>query len=78
MRLQHLADVSRLQEEHKLLHSRLQVERVIWVTQQERETLMAEFDLMLKALPDLYLTSRVLILLDSTYNSRFWCADGIG
>ena len=32
----------------------------------------AEFDLMLAAITDLYLTSRVLILLDGSYASRFW------
>ena len=32
----------------------------------------AEFDLMLKAIADLYLTAKVLILLDKTYLTRFW------
>ena len=32
----------------------------------------AEFKLMLNAIPDLYLTARVLILLDGSYASRFW------
>ena len=32
----------------------------------------AAFDLMLGAIPDLYLTARVHILLDTTYASRFW------
>jgi hypothetical protein len=32
----------------------------------------AEFDLMLAAIADLYLTARVLILLDGSYASRFW------
>jgi hypothetical protein len=32
----------------------------------------AEFQLMLAAMADLYLTARVLILLDGTYASRFW------
>ena len=32
----------------------------------------AEFELMLSAITDLYLTSRVLILLDGSYASRFW------
>ena len=32
----------------------------------------AEFDLMLNSIADLYLTSRVLILLDGSYSSRFW------
>jgi len=32
----------------------------------------AEFNLMLKSITDLYLTSRVLILLDGSYDSRFW------
>ena len=31
-----------------------------------------EFSLMLAAIADLYLTSRVLILLDKTYPTRFW------
>ena len=31
-----------------------------------------EFDLMLKAIADLYLTAKVLILLDKTYLTRFW------
>ena len=31
-----------------------------------------EFDLMLKALADLYLTAKVLILLDTAYRTRFW------
>ena len=34
----------------------------------------AEMGLMLKAINDLYLTARVLILLDGSYSSRFWCA----
>lgn len=34
----------------------------------------AEFNLMLNAVTDLYLTSRVLILLDGSYDSRFWVA----
>lgn len=32
----------------------------------------AEFNLMLKAITDFYLTSYVLILLDGSYDSRFW------
>jgi hypothetical protein len=32
----------------------------------------AEFDLMLKAIADLYLTAKVLILLDTAYRTRFW------
>ena len=32
----------------------------------------AEFQLMLSAIADLYLTARVLILLDGSYASRFW------
>ena len=32
----------------------------------------AEFDLMLKAIADLYLTAKVLILLDKMYLTRFW------
>ena len=32
----------------------------------------AQFGLMLGAIPDLYLTARVHILLDTTYASRFW------
>jgi hypothetical protein len=32
----------------------------------------AEFDLMLKAIADLYLTAKVLILLDTMYRTRFW------
>ncbi|KOO30894.1 trafficking protein particle complex 8 [Chrysochromulina tobinii] len=32
----------------------------------------AEFDLMLKSIADLYLTAKVLILLDTMYRSRFW------
>jgi hypothetical protein len=32
----------------------------------------AEFQLMLAAIADLYLTARVLILLDGSYASRFW------
>ena len=32
----------------------------------------AEFDLMLAAIADLYLTAHVLILLDGSYASRFW------
>jgi hypothetical protein len=32
----------------------------------------AEFQLMLAAIPDLYLTAQVLILLDGSYASRFW------
>jgi hypothetical protein len=32
----------------------------------------AEFDLMLKAITDLYLTAKVLILLDTAYRTRFW------
>ena len=32
----------------------------------------AEFDLMLAAIADLYLTAQVLILLDGSYASRFW------
>jgi hypothetical protein len=32
----------------------------------------AEFQLMLAAIADLYLTARVLILLDGSYTSRFW------
>ena len=32
----------------------------------------AEFDLMLKAIADLYLTANVLILLDTMYRTRFW------
>jgi hypothetical protein len=32
----------------------------------------AEFALMLNAIADLYLTARVLILLDGAYSSRFW------
>jgi hypothetical protein len=32
----------------------------------------AEFDLMLTAIADLYLTAKVLILLDTMYRSRFW------
>ena len=31
-----------------------------------------EFDLMLKAIADLYLTAKVLILLDTAYRTRFW------
>ena len=31
-----------------------------------------EFDNMLKSIVDLYLTCRVLILLDNTYLGRFW------
>ena len=31
-----------------------------------------EFGLMLSAIADLYLTARVLILLDGSYASRFW------
>lgn len=31
-----------------------------------------EFDVMLKSIADLYLTTRVLILLDMTYIGRFW------
>ena len=36
----------------------------------------AEFDLMLGAIPDLYLTARVHILLDTTYASRFCTSAG--
>jgi hypothetical protein len=32
----------------------------------------AEFDLMLSAIADLYLTAKVLILLDTMYRTRFW------
>jgi hypothetical protein len=32
----------------------------------------AEFDLMLKSIADLYLTAKVLILLDTMYRTRFW------
>ena len=32
----------------------------------------AEFDLMLSAIADLYLTAKVLILLDKMYLTRFW------
>ena len=32
----------------------------------------AEFDLMLSAIADLYLTAKVLILLDTAYRTRFW------
>ena len=32
----------------------------------------AEFQCMLAAIADLYLTSNVLILLDNTYMTRFW------
>ena len=32
----------------------------------------AEFDHMLKAIADLYLTAKVLILLDTMYRTRFW------
>jgi hypothetical protein len=32
----------------------------------------AEFDLMLKAIADLFLTAKVLILLDTMYRTRFW------
>ena len=32
----------------------------------------AEFDLMLRAIADLYLTAKVLILLDTMYRTRFW------
>ena len=32
----------------------------------------AEFRLMLSSIADLYLTSRVLILMDNTYMTRFW------
>ena len=32
----------------------------------------AEFQFMLAAIADLYLTSNVLILLDNTYMTRFW------
>jgi hypothetical protein len=32
----------------------------------------AEFDLMLSAISDLYLTANVLILLDTMYRTRFW------
>jgi len=32
----------------------------------------AEFNLMLKAIADLYLTANVLILLDTMYRTRFW------
>ena len=32
----------------------------------------AEFDLMLKSIADLYLTAKVLILLDTAYRTRFW------
>jgi len=32
----------------------------------------AEFDLMLSAIADLYLTANVLILLDTMYRTRFW------
>ena len=31
-----------------------------------------DFDKMLNAITDLYLTTRVLILLDNTYIGRFW------
>ena len=31
-----------------------------------------EFELMLNSIADLYLTSRVLIILDNTYMTRFW------
>jgi len=32
----------------------------------------AEFNLMLKAITDMYLTAKVLILLDTMYRTRFW------
>eukprot|EP00900_Chrysochromulina_parva_P012971 jgi/Chrpa1/21675/Chrysochromulina_OHIO_Genome00011508-RA len=42
--------------------------------QEDDRTVMekAEFDLMLAAITDLYLTAHVLILLDGSYASRFW------
>jgi hypothetical protein len=33
---------------------------------------LKEFDLMLSSIADLYLTAKVLILLDKTYPTRFW------
>jgi len=36
------------------------------------ESEKAEFDAMLDAIADLYLTARVLILMDTSYDSRFW------
>ena len=37
----------------------------------------AEFDLMLGAIPDLYLTARVHILLDTMYGTRFCKSAGL-
>ena len=49
------------------------------MAQRESETVdgrgevdLREFKLMLDSITDLYLTSRVLILMDNTYMTRFW------
>ena len=45
-----------------------------WCMPQGERTIVEEkmFRLMLSAIADLYLTARVLILLDNSYSSRFW------
>jgi hypothetical protein len=44
----------------------------IGVTDNRTPKEKAEFSLMLSSIADLYLTARVLILLDGSYASRFW------
>jgi len=69
------------------LHDHPEIE-FIWfdfscMPQRESETVdrrtsaeLDEFQNMLSAIADLYLTSRVLILLDNTYKTRFWTTTG--
>eukprot|EP00900_Chrysochromulina_parva_P009808 jgi/Chrpa1/18829/Chrysochromulina_OHIO_Genome00026532-RA len=56
-------DYSSMPQRVRLIHSARD-----WRTPKE----LAEFDLMLAAITNMYLTARVLILLDGSYASRFW------
>ena len=56
-------DYSSMPQKVRLIHSDRD-----WRTPKE----LAEFDLMLAAITDMYLTARILILLDGSYVSRFW------
>jgi hypothetical protein len=56
-------DYSSMPQRVSLIHSARD-----WRTPKE----LAEFHLMLAAITDMYLTARILILLDTSYVSRFW------